>query len=169
MKLRCASSSGLFAHFRQREGMADSPFITWTNRSPLRNSYFRVDLPRRQRRRRRTTTSTRIAYESSRWDPPTWSSRRWLLDFFVEEVAEEEAAAAVVYRAGNLFVSFCPPTQRRPAITAAVCHEISALAIIDFYNFPCPPLSGASTSTATTIINTTLHSCCSYSYENVYT
>lgn len=55
-----------------------------------------------------------------------------------EDEVEEEA---VEYHRGNSFVSFCPPTQRRATIAVVARRGCSALAIIDFYNFPCPPFS----------------------------
>lgn len=59
----------------------------------------------------------------------------------LEEAAEEEEEEMVEYHGGNSFVSFCPPTQRRATITVVAHRGLSALTIIDFYNFPCPPLS----------------------------
>lgn len=72
---------------------------------------------------------------------PAWSSRRLAPRVLAKEAAEEEEEETVEYHGGNSFVSFCPPTQRRATITVVAHRGLSALAIIDFYNFPCPLLS----------------------------
>lgn len=112
----------------------NSELVWEVHRSLFCRAHFRVDLPRRRR-----TAGTRIAYESSRWTPPVRSSRGFPGRKQLKRGGDDDRVPW-----GELVCQFLPAYPTTGNDHCGWLAAISVLAIIDFYNFPCPPLSRTS-------------------------